>query len=81
MFVGNIAWGLSWQDLKEVFSEYGEVTYAKIIQDRETWKSKWFGFIEFASVEDAQNAKDAMDWKELEGRELKVDFAQDKRDA
>jgi RNA recognition motif-containing protein len=36
LFVGNIAWGLSWQDLKEVFSEYGEVTYAKIIQDRET---------------------------------------------
>ncbi len=80
MFVGNISWGLSWQDLKEIFWEFGEVTYAKIIQDRETWKSKGFWFIEFASVEDAQKAQEAMNGKEVEGRELKVDFAQDKRE-
>lgn len=78
LFVGSLSWGLSWQDLKEAFNEHAEVVYAKIITDRETGRSKGFGFVEFNSPEDASKAKDAMDGVELDGREIKVDFAEEK---
>jgi RNA recognition motif-containing protein len=78
LFVWSLSWGLSWQDLKEAFNEHGEVVYSKIITDRETGRSKGFGFVEFASIEDATAAKDAMDGVELDGREIKVDFAEEK---
>ena len=78
LFVWSLSWGLSWQDLKEAFNEHGEVVYSKVITDRETGRSKGFGFVEFASIEDATAAKDAMDGAELDGREIKVDFAEEK---
>ena len=80
LFVGGISWNLDWQEIKDAFKEYGEVTFAKVIKDRETGKSKGFGFVEFTSVEEAVAAKEAMDGAELDGRTIKVDFAQDKRD-
>lgn len=80
LFVWGISWNLDWQDLKEVFAEFGEVTYVKVVKDRETQKSRGFGFVEFATVEDAVSAKEAMDGKELDGRNIKVDFAQDKKE-
>ncbi len=80
LFIGGISWGLDWQDIKDIFKEYGEVSFVKVIKDRETGKSKGFGFVEFASVEEAVAAKEAMDGAELDGRTIKVDFAQDKRD-
>ena len=79
LFVWGISWGLESEDLKEAFGEHWEVTYAKIITDRETGRSRGFGFVEFASVEDAKNAKEKMDGAELDGRSVKVDFAQDKK--
>lgn len=78
LFVWSLSWGLSWQDLKEAFNEHGEVVYSKVITDRETGRSKGFGFVEFASIEDATAAKEAMDGMELDGREIKVDFAEEK---
>ncbi|MEA3387366.1 MAG: RNA-binding protein [Patescibacteria group bacterium] len=78
LFVGNLSWNLTWQELKEVFSEFGEVNFVRIITDRETGRSKGFGFVEFASVEEATAAKDAMQGQEVDGRELKIDFAQEK---
>ena len=80
LFVGGISWGLSWQDLKDAFKEHGEVVHAKIIMDRETGKSRGFGFVEFESIEDASAAKEAMDGAELDGREIKVDFAEERQD-
>ena len=80
LFVGGISWNLSWQDLKDAFNEHAEVVHAKIIMDRETGKSRGFGFVEFNNVEDAVKAKDAMDWVELDGRSIKVDFAQERRE-
>ena len=80
LFVGGLSWGLSWQDLKDAFAEHGEVVFARVITDRETWKSRGFGFVEFASVEDASKAKEAMDWIELDWRAIKVDFAQEKKE-
>jgi RNA recognition motif-containing protein len=81
LFVGGISWGMTWQDVKDVFKEFGEVTYVKIITDRETGKSKGFGFVEFSSVEEAVKAKEAMDGAEMDGRNIKVDFAQEKKEA
>jgi len=78
LFVGGISWNLDSEDLKEAFAEFGEVLSANIIKDRETQKSRGFGFVEFGTVEEAAAAKEAMDGKELDGRSIKVDFAQAK---
>jgi len=79
LFVGWISWNLESQDLSEAFAQFGEVVSANIIKDRETQRSRGFGFVEFATVEEAATAKEAMDGKELDGRAIKVDFAQDNR--
>ena len=81
MFVSGISWGIEWQDLKDAFKEFWEVLHAKIIKDRETGKSRGFGFVEFATVEDATAAKEAMDGAERDGRAIKVDFAQEREQA
>ena len=81
LFVWGISWNLDWQDLKDAFKEYWEVTFAKIIKDRETGKSKWFGFIEFENAEDATKAKEALDGAEMDGRTIKVDYAVEKEEA
>jgi len=78
LFVGSISWNITWQELKEAFSEFGEVGFVKIVTDRETGRSKGFGFVEFANAEEATAAKEAMDGKELDGRAINVDFAQEK---
>lgn len=78
LFVWSLSWNTTWQELKEAFSAFGEVGFVKIVTDRETGRSKGFGFVEFANVEEATAAKEAMDGKELDGREIKVDFAQEK---
>ena len=78
LFVGGISLNLDSEDLKEAFAEFGEVLSANIIKDRETQKSRGFGFVEFGTVEEAAAAKEAMDGKELDGRSIKVDFAQAK---
>jgi heterogeneous nuclear ribonucleoprotein A1/A3 len=78
LFVGSISWNTTWQELKEAFAEFGNVGFVKIVTDRETGRSKGFGFVEFETVEEATAAKEAMDGKELDGRPLKVDFAEEK---
>lgn len=81
LFVGGLSWNLTWQELKDAFGEFGEVVFARVITDRETNKSRGFGFVEFANIEDAVKAKEAMDGVELDGRAVKVDFAQEKEQA
>jgi cold-inducible RNA-binding protein len=80
LFIGGLSWGLDWQEVKDAFKEFGEVSFVKVIKDRETGRSKGFGFVEFATVEEAVAAKEAMDGAELDGRNIKVDFAQEKRE-
>ena len=80
LFVGGISWNIDWRELKDVFSEFGEVTFVRIITDRETGRSKGFGFVEFASADDAAKAKDEMDGKEIDGRAIRIDFAQEKKE-
>ena len=78
IFVANLPWSLRGKDLKEIFSEFGEVVYAKVILDRETWRSKGFGFVEFADPEAAKRAVEEMQGAEINGREIKIDFAVEK---
>lgn len=63
--------------LREEFEPYGEVVFAKVNLDRETGRSKGFGFVEFANEEDAARAQREMDGKEVKGRSIKVDFAKE----
>ena len=81
LFVGGLSWNLTWQDLKDAFNQHAEVVHAKIIMDRETGKSKSFWFVEFNNVEDAVKAKNAMDGVELDWRPIRVDFAQERKQA
>ena len=64
-------------DLRETFSPYGEIVFARVNLDRETKRSKGFGFVEFANADDAAKAKAEMDGKEVRGRAIKVDFAKE----
>lgn len=75
LFVGNLPWSLRGKDLIELFSPYGEVTFARVVLDRETRRSKWYGFVEFANVEDAVKAKEEMHEAEVNERSIKIDFA------
>ena len=70
IYVGNISWGLSDQDLENVFAEYGTVTSAKIITDRMTNRSRGFGFVEMS--DGAEAAIEALNDTEVEGRKLVV---------
>jgi len=73
IYVGNINYDANAEDLKELFSQYGEVLSAKIINDRETGRSKGFGFIEMESG--AESAIEELDGKEFQGRRLRVNEA------
>ena len=73
IYVGNINYQATEEDLKNVFSEYGEVTSVKIINDRETGRSKGFGFVEMESG--AEKAIEELDGQEFQGRRLRVNEA------
>ena len=78
IFVGGLSWGTDDNGLHEAFSAYGQVTDAKVITDRETGRSRGFGFVTYASAEEAQSAIDAMNGSELDGRTLNVNIAQER---
>lgn len=74
LFVGNLPWSVNNDSLRELFAQYGEITDAVVISDRETRRSKGFGFVTFSTEESAQNALE-MDGKEVEGRAIVVNVA------
>jgi cold-inducible RNA-binding protein len=78
LFVGGLSWGTRDESLREAFGEFGEVTDARVVTDRETGRSRGFGFVTFASPQEAEAARARMDGQELDGRTLRVDLAQDK---
>ncbi|MFH5832392.1 RNA recognition motif domain-containing protein [Halalkalibaculum sp. DA3122] len=75
IYVGNLDYGVSSEDLQELFDEFGSVASAKVITDRDTRRSKGFGFVEMESDEEAQTAIQELDGAEYEGRMLKVNVA------
>ena len=75
VYVGNLSYDLSEDDLKTAFEEHGEVSSAKIIFDRYSGRSKGFGFVEMSSDDEAKAAIEALSGKELGGRTLVVNEA------
>ena len=80
LYVGNIAWTVSESELKDAFAKFGAVEEAVIITDRETGRSKGFGFVTFSSDEEANEAVEEMNGKDLGGRRLTVNEARPKED-
>ena len=76
IYVGNISWGLTDQDLENVFAEHGTVTSAKIITDRATGRSRGFGFVEMS--DGAEAAIEALNGTEVDGRVLVVNESRPK---
>lgn len=76
LYVGNLSWGVTDDDLQTLFSEYGSVASAVVISDRETGRSRGFGFVE---LEDgAEQAIEALNGHDFQGRPLRVNEAQSK---
>ena len=78
LFVGGLPFSVDDRELQEMFEAYGTVGSAKIIMDRETGKSRGFGFVEFPTDSDGEAAIKALNGGSLEGRTLTVKLAEDK---
>ncbi|XP_042418756.1 glycine-rich RNA-binding protein 2, mitochondrial-like [Zingiber officinale] len=78
VFVGGLSYGTDDQSLREAFTSYGEVVEARVIMDRETGRSRGFGFVTFTSNEEASSAIGGMDGKDLHGRMVRVNYATDR---
>lgn len=79
LFVGGLAWATTSEGLRKTFEPYGEVTEAKVITERDTGRSRGFGFVTFTDDAAADAAVSALDGKELDGRAIRVNEAnQDK---
>lgn len=72
VFVGNIAWSISEQDLGDAFAKFAQVNSVKIITDRDTGRSKGYGFVELADPSSVQTIIGNMDGADLGGRQLRV---------
>jgi len=79
LFVGGLAWATTDQGLRAAFEQFGEITEAVVINDRETGRSRGFGFVTFVNPGDADKAVDAMNGQEIDGRRVNVNEAQDRR--
>jgi RNA recognition motif-containing protein len=79
IYVSNLSFHTSEEDLKNLFSKFGVVTSAKIIMDRMTNRSRGFGFIEMSSEEEGNEALKGLNGIEIEGRSLSVSIAREKQ--
>ncbi|XP_066371755.1 glycine-rich RNA-binding protein 2 [Miscanthus floridulus] len=75
-FVGGLAWATNNESLEQAFASYGEILDSKIITDRETGRSRGFGFVTFSSEQSMLDAIEKMNGKELDGRNITVNQAQ-----
>ena len=75
LYVGNLAYSVSNDDLEQLFSQYGNVESAEVIADRDTGRSKGFGFVEMSNDTEARSAIDALNDQEHDGRRLTVNEA------
>ncbi len=75
IYVGNLSYDMTDEELQQVFEEYGPVSKVNIIIDRDSGRSKGFGFVEMESSEDGEKAIQELDGQEVKGRSLKVNQA------
>ena len=78
LFIGGLSWGTTDSDLRKAFAVFGEITEAKVITDRDTGRSRGYGFVTFAQDEDAKTAISKMHGTSLDGRTITVNEAQEK---
>jgi RNA recognition motif-containing protein len=78
IYVGNLSFSMSESELKTVFSEFGEVSDATLVTDRDTGRPRGFGFVEMRNDQEARSAIAALDGKEVGGRTIKVNEAKPK---
>jgi len=75
LFVGSLPWSIDDQTLQEAFEEHGSVVSAKVVKDRETGRSRGFGFVEMENSSEADSAMKALNNSELNGRNIVVNEA------
>ena len=78
LFVGGLDWGTTDQSLRQAFERFGTISDAKVITDRETGRSRGFGFVTFDDDSQAETAASDMDGKQLDGRTIRVNEAQER---
>ena len=78
MYVSNLGFHVSDDDLRKLFEPFGQVSSAKVITDRETDRSRGFGFVEMGSTEEGNQAMEKLNGKEIEGRSISVSIAREK---
>lgn len=78
IYVGNISFRMTDEDLRSAFSAHGEVSSAKVIVDRETGRSRGFGFVEMPNQGEAESAISALNGQDVQGRALKVNEARER---
>lgn len=81
LYVGNLDYNTSDMELKDLFAEIGDVMSAKVIVDRETGRSKGFGFVDMAEKSDGIKAISSLDGREVNGRQIRVNEAQQREQA
>lgn len=79
LFVGNLTFSTTSSDLETLFGEHGSVVSAQVINDRDTGRSRGFGFVEMADAEAAKKAIGALDGRSIDGRNLTVNVAKERR--
>jgi RNA recognition motif-containing protein len=78
LFVGGLSWNTDDDGLRRAFESFGDITDAKVITDRDTGRSRGFGFVTFSDVDSSSNAMNEMNGTLLDGRTIKVDKAEEK---
>lgn len=78
IYVGNLSFNTDDESLKNAFSQYGEVVSAKVITDRDSGRSRGFGFVEMSNSDEAGKAIEALNETDLDGRTVRVNEAEDK---
>ncbi len=78
LFIGSLSYEVTDLDLEDMFKQYGEVLSARVIVDRNTGRSKGFGFVEMSSAGSAQSAIDAINGTEVKGRAINVSIARER---
>lgn len=78
LFVGGLSWNTDDEGLRQAFERFGAVSEVRVITDRETGRSRGFGFVTFEDADAARSAMNEMDGKPLDGRQIKVNEAEEK---
>lgn len=80
IYAGNLPWGLTEEELRKIFADFGEVESVKIITDKFSGRSRGFGFVEMPNQKEAEAAISGLNGKELKGRAIKVNEARPRRE-